>query len=169
MSEGWARFAELADRIAAGERVSAPDLSEASADTFDRAAVGLVIDEVSWDRISAHLDAGPAHWQTLGIVHGGVWCTVVETLASWGAALRAVVEGRHVVGVTNTTDFLRPHRSGRVDAVARPVDVGELQQLWEVSINRVSDGSPVAHGQVRLHALDLRADSAAEGQPAPRP
>jgi 1,4-dihydroxy-2-naphthoyl-CoA hydrolase len=157
MIEDWAKLVSMAERVGAGETFVDPDLSFFGGDTFEHSAVGLAIDEIAWDRLSAHVDAGPQHWQALGIVNGGVWCTVVESLASLGAAIRAVIAGRQVVGVSNTTEFLRSHSHGRVDAVARPVDAGELHQLWEVSINRSSDGQPVANGQVRLQMLDFRA------------
>jgi 1,4-dihydroxy-2-naphthoyl-CoA hydrolase len=83
-----------------------------------------------------------------------VWCSVVETVASIAGALRVAGEGRLTVGVSNITDFLRSHREGRVDAVATPIHVGRLQQLWQVELTRASDGKPVARGQVRLQNID---------------
>ena len=83
--------------------------------------VGLVFDLLSPDRIEGHLEADERHHQPYGLVHGGVYCTVVETMASVGAALRVLKEGRAAVGVSNTTDFLRSVRHGRIDAVATPV------------------------------------------------
>jgi 1,4-dihydroxy-2-naphthoyl-CoA hydrolase len=76
-------------------------------------------------------------------------------MASIGAALHVMRDGRIVVGVSNTTDFLRSHRTGRVDAVAEPVHIGRSQQLWQVVDH---PGRPtrkvVARGQVRLQNLD---------------
>jgi 1,4-dihydroxy-2-naphthoyl-CoA hydrolase len=145
----------LADRLEAGETLGAEQLAALVEDSgFVAETLGLVWDEVSAERSRAHLEVGPRHHQPYGIVHGGVWCAVVETLASTAAALRVAASGRLVVGVSNNTDFLRPVREGRVDAVVTPVHVGRSQQLWSVSLSRAADGKAVARGQVRLQNVD---------------
>jgi 1,4-dihydroxy-2-naphthoyl-CoA hydrolase len=127
-------------------------------------ALGLEFDDVTSDRVTAHLDCGPAHHQPYGIVHGGVYATIVETLASIAGAVNAMGGGNVVVGVSNQTDFLRAHRLGRIDAVAEPVHRGRSQHLWQVVITRASDGKALARGQVRLQVLPQDRDLA--GQPA---
>lgn len=120
-------------------------------------AVGLTWDEVTPEVVRAHVDIVRRHHQPYGIVHGGAWASIVESVASHGAA-RAVheVEGiAGVVGTSNLTDFLRSHREGRVDAIGRPVFVGRSQQLWTVEITRASDAKMVARGQVRFQNLTV--------------
>ncbi|MDX1659166.1 MAG: PaaI family thioesterase [Nitriliruptorales bacterium] len=121
-------------------------------------ALGIEWDELSLERVRAHVVAGPQHHQPYGIVHGGVYCGIVETLASVGAALQVWDDGTAVVGVSNSTDFIRSHREGRLDAVGEPIHVGRSQQLWQVRITRAADGKQVARGQVRLHHLPEGAD-----------
>lgn len=116
-------------------------------------AVGLVLDLLSPDRVEGHVEVGPQHHQPYGIVHGGVYCSIVETLASIAGAMRVLAEDRIVVGVSNTTDFLRATREGRLVAAATPVHVGRLQHLWQVEVAR-EDGKLAARGQVRLQVLD---------------
>lgn len=116
-------------------------------------ALGLTVDLLSPDRVEGHVIAGPRHQQPYGIVHGGVYCSMVETLASIAGAMRVLADGRIVVGVSNTTDFLRATREGRLTAVATPVHVGRLQHLWQVEIAR-EDGKLAARGQVRLQVLE---------------
>lgn len=115
--------------------------------------LGIEWDHLSPTRVEAHLDVGRDHQQPYGLTHGGVYCAVVETLASVGAAISVLDDGKVCVGVHNATDFLRPVRSGRLHAVGRPVHTGRLQHLWEVEITR-EDGKRVARGQVRLQVLD---------------
>jgi len=118
--------------------------------------MGLVWDEQTPSRMRAHVEMGPRHHQPYGIVHGGVWASIVETVASHGGALAASEVGlAGVVGTSNLTDFLRSHKEGRVDAVGTPVFVGRTQQLWSVEITRASDGKLVARGQVRLQNLTV--------------
>lgn len=125
-------------------------------------ALAIEMDEVSPARVAAHVDIDDRHHQPYGIVHGGVWASIVESVASHGAAHAAMQEldgVAGVVGTSNLTDFLRSHSLGRVDAVATPVFVGRNQQLWAVEISRAGDGKLVARGQVRFQNLrELPAD-----------
>lgn len=113
--------------------------------------LGLRFEEVSADRVVATLEVGPHLHQPHGIVHGGVYTTMVESAASIGAGVWYADHG-DVVGVSNQTDFLRAVRTGRLTAVATPVHRGRSQQLWSVDI---SDDAArlVARGQVRLANL----------------
>lgn len=138
---------------------TAPDLSAARLAVADlgpyATTTGIVIDAVEPDGVlRAHVDADERHHQVAGIVHGGVHATIVETVGSVAGWLQVRGSGRTVVGVANATDFVRPHRSGRLDAVAEPVHVGRGQQLWTVTITRAADGALVARGQLRLQHVD---------------
>lgn len=115
--------------------------------------LGLTWDLLSPDRVEAHLDVREDHLQPYGIVHGGVYASIVETLGSVAGAIRVMADGKVVVGVNNSTDFLRAHRQGRLDAVGTPIHTGRLQHLWQVDITR-EDGAIVARGQLRLQVLD---------------
>jgi 1,4-dihydroxy-2-naphthoyl-CoA hydrolase len=119
-------------------------------------ALAIAFDEWTAARVLAHIDIDERHHQPYGIVHGGVWASIVESVASHGAAHAAMeqLEGvAGVVGTSNLTDFLRSHSTGRVDAIATPVFVGRTQQLWAVEISRATDGKLVARGQVRFQNL----------------
>lgn len=138
------------DASAAAER---PDVDLASASAFV-AGVGLVLDEVTGTRVTGHVEAGPDHHTPWGVVHGGLYATVVETAASVGASAAVAERGQFAVGVNNSTDFLRATREGRLDVVAEPVLQGRVQQLWDVTITR-ADGRPVARGSVRLQNVAI--------------
>jgi len=128
------------------ETVSPADLEHTSAFV---SASGLRITHVAADRVEGVIDLGPEHHQPWGIVHGGVYATAIESAASVGAVTAASAHGLVAVGVNNTTNFLRSMTEGRVDVVARPIQQGRTQQLWEVQISD-ADGRLVAVGQVRL-------------------
>ena len=93
----------------------------------------------------------PKHHQPHGIVHGGVHCSLVETLASIGASVWLGEQGR-VVGVNNNTDFYRAVREGALTSTATPVHRGRSQQVWVVE-TVTADGKVAARGQVRLQNL----------------
>jgi uncharacterized protein (TIGR00369 family) len=114
--------------------------------------MGIVITSASADEVTAELEIGEKHHQAYGIVHGGVHCGLVETLASIGAALVALPRGQRVVGLENATSFIRAVRSGKLVATAKPVTRGRTSQVWEVWV-RDGEGKLAAQGRVRLLCL----------------
>jgi uncharacterized protein (TIGR00369 family) len=118
------------------------------------ALTGIELTEGTPDRARGRLEITPEHHQPYGLVHGGVHCTMVETLASTGAAMWAMAQGMAgAVGVANQTDFLRPMSEGVLLGEATPIYRGRSQQLWQVNLTREDNGALVAQGQVRFHNL----------------
>lgn len=116
--------------------------------------LGLVFTDLSPDGARAQLEVKPKLLQPTGIVHGGVYCSIIESMASVCAyTWRAANGGGNVVGVNNNTDFLRAISSGTVYGAATPVHRGRSQQLWQVVITDDRD-RVVARGQVRLQNLE---------------
>jgi len=123
------------------------------ADAWGR-TLGLEVLEVTPERVSARLLAGPQHHQPYGVLHGGVYCSIVEAVASYGAGHRALALGQKgVLGVSNSTDFFRSHSEGELSCEGRAIHTGRSAHLWEVTVTRTSDGKLVARGQVRFHVL----------------
>jgi uncharacterized protein (TIGR00369 family) len=118
-------------------------------------ALGIRVEEMTPTRVVAYVDIDERHQQPYGIVHGGVWASVVESVGSHGAAAVAheMTGDMAVVGVANSTDFLRPHRTGRVRATGTPIFTGRTQQIWLVEIARETDGKLVARGHLRIQNL----------------
>lgn len=118
---------------------------------------GLHFEHVSAARVAGWIDIGPQHHQPMGIVHGGLYCAAIEGAASFGASFGAP-EGYGVVGVHNSTNFIKPFSNGRVLLEGSPLQQGRTQQLWEIRITSEADGSLLAIGQVRLANLPPRPD-----------
>ena len=131
---------------AAGPQLEPGSLEDASA--FVRAA-GLIIDEVTGTRVTAHIQLSADHHTPWGIVHGGVYSSAIESAASIGASASVRDREMVAVGLTNTTHFLRSVTSGRVDVQAVALNQGRTQQLWQVDVND-GPGRLLAHGEVRL-------------------
>jgi 1,4-dihydroxy-2-naphthoyl-CoA hydrolase len=111
-------------------------------------------EEIGPARVSGSVAADERHHQLCGLVHGGLYTTVIETFATTGAYAAVRGQGQQAVGVSNSTDFLRPHRDGRLRVVATAIHHGRTQQLWLVEVSRPEDGKLVARGQVRLQNID---------------
>ena len=139
--------------MSADEASGLPDL-DLGANAFGR-ATGLRLTSASGERVTGVVEVGPEQHTPWGVVHGGVYCAVVEATASVGASAKVADEGRFAVGVNNNTDFIRATTEGRLDVVAEPIQQGRTQQLWQVLITRADDGALVARGQVRLQNIRL--------------
>jgi len=120
--------------------------------------VGLRVEQASGERVVAAFTVTPELHQIAGIVHGGVFASVVETTASLGAGLWLAGDGLPV-GMANHTDFLRPVRGGTLRVEATPVERDGATQLWQVHVTDDRDRL-VAAGRVRL--LTLRSGPVAE-------
>ena len=123
--------------------------------------MGLRLLSATRDEVTATLEIRPAHLQPHGIVHGGVYAGIIESLASIGAALDAMAHGKTVVGLENHTSFVRAVREGTLRATARPLTRGRRTQAWEVSLADGA-GALVATGRVRLLVLEPEASVAGE-------
>lgn len=110
--------------------------------------LGIELVDASEDKVVFTCPIKPEMHQPYGIVHGGVYCSIVESAASMAAASWLGDKG-YVVGVVNTTNFIRATREGTLTATATPLQRGRTQQLWQVEILDDADHL-VAHGQVRL-------------------
>ena len=116
---------------------------------------GIELTGASSDSCQGKIVINENHHQPYGVVHGGVYCTLIETLASTGAALWAMESGMAgCVGVSNQTDFIRATTEGVLIGAATPVHRGRTQQLWQVTVTRENDGKLVARGQVRLQNVE---------------
>ena len=124
------------------------DFRESLGAGFDK-ELGLTYLEMTPDGGRAQLTITEKLLQPWGIVHGGVYCAVIESMASVsGHVWLSENGGGTVVGVNNNTDFLRAIRSGTVTATSTPIHRGRRQQLWLITITDETD-RVVARGQVR--------------------
>ena len=121
-------------------------------------AMGLRFIEAVEDRFVAELEIDARHLQPYGLVHGGVYAGMIESLCSTGAALSVWSEGKTTVGLENTTTFLRAVRSGILRGTARPLARGRRSHVWEASIHD-ERRRLVAAGRVRLMVLEPGAEA----------
>jgi len=72
--------------------------------------------------------------QPAGLVHGGVYAAVAESLATTGTALAVIDAGKTAMGLSNQTSFLRPITAGTVNARALARHRGRTTWVWEVEL-----------------------------------
>ena len=99
--------------------------------TFD-ALYGLELLGHSDDEATARVAVRDAVRQPMGVVHGGVYASIAESLASMATAAVVVPEGSVAMGLSNATSFLRPITEGTVHAQARRIHRGRSTWIWDV-------------------------------------
>jgi 1,4-dihydroxy-2-naphthoyl-CoA hydrolase len=75
------------------------------------------------------------HRQPTGVVHGGVYASIAEALASYGTTLGVLSEGGVGLGMSNHSSFLRPIGGGTIHAEARPRHRGRTTWIWDVDLS----------------------------------
>lgn len=119
---------------------------------FD-AHYGLELLAASGDEVTGRCPVAAHVLQPFGLVHGGVYASMAESMASIGTALG--VEGP-AAGMSNHTSFLRPMTEGTIRAVARPRHRGRTTWVWEAEFTDDADRL-VALSRVTIAVLGPRA------------
>jgi 1,4-dihydroxy-2-naphthoyl-CoA hydrolase len=71
--------------------------------------------------------------QPVGLVHGGVYASIAESIASLATALAVMQDGEMAMGMSNSTSFLRPITEGVIHAHATRLHRGRTTWVWDVS------------------------------------
>jgi uncharacterized protein (TIGR00369 family) len=101
---------------------------------FDR-LYGLEIVELSEEHARGRVQVRDELKQPYGLVHGGVYAAIAESLASIGTAWGVIADGRIAVGLSNQTSFLAPITKGTIHARAVPKHRGRTTWVWEVEMS----------------------------------
>lgn len=114
-------------------RMHDPDLMMQSRG-FD-ALYGLEILELGPELARGRLIVRDDHKQPLGLVHGGIYAAIAESLASLGTAAGVLPQGNAASGMSNQTSFLRPVMGGTIHATAVRRHAGRTTWVWEVEMS----------------------------------
>src|SRR5919106_6215877 len=109
-------------------------MNDAVGGTFGK-LIGVELLELGPDEATARIAVGDHHKQPHGVVHGGVYASLAETVAS-AATLKAVRDqGQVAFGQANSTSFLRPIEQGHVNATAHSRQRGRTTWVWDVELS----------------------------------
>lgn len=119
-----------------GQKGKLDALLEASVENGFDSSLNLNYVSVEQDEVRAAITIDSSLWQPAGIVHGGVFCSIVESVASAGATAWVLENSTECafVGIANTTDFFRSVRDGGLTAIGRPLHQGRRTQVWSVEV-----------------------------------
>jgi 1,4-dihydroxy-2-naphthoyl-CoA hydrolase len=131
---------------------------------FDR-LYGLQLLACSDTEVRARIVVRDELKQPAGLIHGGVYASIAESMASLATALAVYEQGDTAMGLSNNTSFLRPITEGSVHAAATRVHRGRTTWVWDV---RFSDDADRTCALTRMTiAVRSHADRAAAKVPAP--
>jgi uncharacterized protein (TIGR00369 family) len=97
-------------------------------------ALGIVLQELTAERVIATMPVDERTRQPFGILHGGASVALAETIASLGGAMNVDLERFVVVGLEINANHIRAKRDGVVTGTGTPIHVGRSTQVWEVRI-----------------------------------
>jgi uncharacterized protein (TIGR00369 family) len=102
--------------------------------TFD-ALYGLKIVEFTDEIVRAEVEVVDKVKQPRGLVHGGVYASMAESMTSLATHVAVSGEGKTAQGLSNQTSFLRPIIEGTVHGVAHRKHRGRTTWVWEVEFS----------------------------------
>ncbi len=95
---------------------------------------GLEVLEATDELVRGRVAVDERHKQPAGLVHGGLFASMAESLTSMATHMAVAGEGKSAQGLSNQTSFLRPILEGTVHATARRRHRGRTTWVWEVDI-----------------------------------
>jgi 1,4-dihydroxy-2-naphthoyl-CoA hydrolase len=98
---------------------------------FDR-LYGLELLECSDTEVRARVAVREELKQPVGLLHGGVYAAIAESITSLATATGVIPEGNMATGLSNSTSFLRPITEGVVHALATRLHRGRTTWVWDV-------------------------------------
>lgn len=77
--------------------------------------------------------------QPVGLMHGGVMSTVIESVCSRATALAVLGDGMAAMGQSIQVSFLRPVTEGHAEVRARARHRGRSTWVWEAEVRDAED------------------------------
>ncbi len=97
--------------------------------------IGLEVTQLTDQVASGRVVVRDELKQPQGLVHGGVYASIAESLASFATAIAVSPEGKIATGLSNQTSFLRPITKGAIHAEAVRKHRGRTTWVWEVEMS----------------------------------
>ncbi len=116
---------------------------------FELLSMRLVKLEIG--RAVLHIRLAEKHLQPFGVVHGGVFSSIIDAAAFW-AVYSDVEDGAGMTTVDLKVNYLAPASAGLMIATGRCIKLGKTLGLGEATVTD-EDGRILAHGTSTLIIL----------------
>jgi 1,4-dihydroxy-2-naphthoyl-CoA hydrolase len=94
--------------------------------------LGFELLEATAERCRGRFAAEKRVQQPFGLVHGGAYMAMAETMASVSTALAVAADGNIALGQANNASFFRPVSEGVVHAEGEPIHRGRTSWVWDI-------------------------------------
>lgn len=101
--------------------------------------LGIEFTEIGSDYIEATMPVDHRTKQPIGLLHGGAYVVLAETLGSVASSLTIDTEKYACVGLEINANHLKSVREGSVRGIAKPIHLGKSTQVWEIKIFNAGD------------------------------
>jgi uncharacterized protein (TIGR00369 family) len=109
--------------------------------------LGITYEQGDEGRIVGRMPVEPRVCQPYGIVHGGAYAVIAESMTSAATYMNVAEEGKIALGMSNQTQLLRPISQGHVNATAEAIHRGRSTWVWDVEM-RDDEGNLCATSRI---------------------
>ena len=109
------------------------ELNEICKDSFVD-LIGIRFTRFDGERIAGEIKIGPHHMQPGGVVHGGVYLSIAETVAGAGSQLMVMDEGKTAYGAIVNSQHIAPLTDGKITATGKLIHKGIFKHTWDIEI-----------------------------------
>lgn len=96
--------------------------------------IGIEFTELTNDSLIARMPVDHRTIQPLGVVNGGAYCTLAETVGSMAANLCLDRSKYVALGLDINANHVRSAGKGFVHGEAKPLHIGKTTQVWEIKM-----------------------------------
>lgn len=97
--------------------------------------IGLQFTAFDGNHISAFIELAEYHLQPKGVVHGGVYISMAETIAGAGSSILVENEGKIALGTTVNSQHIASAKSGKIVASGELIHKGIFKHIWDIKIS----------------------------------
>ena len=96
--------------------------------------LGIRFTEYDGCKIAAEIEIQPHHKQPIGVVHGGVYLSIAETIAGAGSTVMVEKAGKTAYGTLANGQHFASVRGGVITARGELIFKSEYKHVWDVKI-----------------------------------
>ena len=95
--------------------------------------------------------------QPVGLLHGGVMSSLVESICSRATALAVIPDGMMAMGQSISVSFIRPVTEGHAEVQAKARHRGRTTWIWEAEVRDAEDRlCPLAQMTIAVRPIPQR-------------
>ncbi|MES2379824.1 MAG: hotdog fold thioesterase [Bacteroidota bacterium] len=119
--------------------------------------LGIEFIELTADYLIAKMPVDHRTIQPLGVVNGGAFCALSETVGSMAANLCIDREKYVAVGLDINANHVRSAHKGWVYGKATPIHIGRSTHVWEIKITN-DEGKLCCISRLTMSVIDLKSN-----------